>query len=163
MSVSTPRWSKLFSTLSFAFSAVNNNGLVRTSQGRRNYSNIRLRFAPSPTGSLHLGGLRTALFNHLLAKKLGGKWILRIEDTDQVSSPHFRDLTLPDHLQLKARFIPGAVESLINTLKWAKLEFDEGKQILFNLIQFKYLSTSHRTWTGRTSFSLFSISAATNL
>lgn len=46
---------------------------------------VRLRFAPSPTGSLHLGGLRTALFNHLLARKLGGKWILRIEDTDRVS------------------------------------------------------------------------------
>jgi hypothetical protein len=45
----------------------------------------RLRFAPSPTGYLHLGGLRTALFNHLLARKWKGKWILRIEDTDQVS------------------------------------------------------------------------------
>lgn len=45
---------------------------------------VRLRFAPSPTGSLHLGGLRTALFNHLLARKLGGKWLLRIEDTDRV-------------------------------------------------------------------------------
>jgi len=47
----------------------------------------RLRFAPSPTGYLHLGGLRTALFNHLLARKWKGKWILRIEDTDQVSLP----------------------------------------------------------------------------
>lgn len=47
-----------------------------------------LRFAPSPTGYLHLGGLRTALFNHLLARKLGGKWLLRIEDTDQVSRAH---------------------------------------------------------------------------
>lgn len=45
----------------------------------------RLRFAPSPTGFLHLGGLRTALFNHLLARKWKGKWILRIEDTDRVS------------------------------------------------------------------------------
>jgi hypothetical protein len=45
----------------------------------------RLRFAPSPTGYLHLGGLRTALFNHLLARKWKGKWILRIEDTDQVT------------------------------------------------------------------------------
>lgn len=45
---------------------------------------IKLRFAPSPTGYLHLGGLRTALFNHLLARKLGGTWVLRIEDTDQV-------------------------------------------------------------------------------
>jgi len=45
----------------------------------------KLRFAPSPTGFLHLGGLRTALYNHLLARKLGGKWVLRIEDTDQVN------------------------------------------------------------------------------
>jgi glutamyl/glutaminyl-tRNA synthetase len=45
---------------------------------------VRLRFAPSPTGFLHLGGLRTALFNHLLARSLGGKWLLRIEDTDRV-------------------------------------------------------------------------------
>ena len=43
-----------------------------------------LRFAPSPTGALHLGGLRMALYNHLYAKKTGGKWILRIEDTDSV-------------------------------------------------------------------------------
>lgn len=47
---------------------------------------VLLRFAPSPTGALHLGGLRTALYNHLFAKKHGGKWILRIEDTDAVGS-----------------------------------------------------------------------------
>ena len=46
---------------------------------------VRTRFAPSPTGLLHLGGLRTALFNYLYAKKMGGHFILRIEDTDQVS------------------------------------------------------------------------------
>lgn len=45
---------------------------------------VLLRFAPSPTGALHLGGLRTALYNYLYARKLGGKWILRIEDTDAV-------------------------------------------------------------------------------
>ncbi len=47
---------------------------------------VLLRFAPSPTGPLHLGGLRMALYNHLFAKKHGGRWILRIEDTDSVSS-----------------------------------------------------------------------------
>lgn len=50
----------------------------------------RLRFAPSPTGLLHLGGLRTALFNHLLARKWKGKWILRVEDTDRVSTTRLR-------------------------------------------------------------------------
>ena len=54
----------------------------------------RLRFAPSPTGHLHLGGLRTALFNHLLARKWGGKWLLRIEDTDQVGGCDCRRLRL---------------------------------------------------------------------
>jgi len=46
---------------------------------------VLLRFAPSPTGPLHLGGLRMALYNHLFARKHGGKWVLRIEDTDAVS------------------------------------------------------------------------------
>ncbi|TKY85998.1 hypothetical protein EX895_004823 [Sporisorium graminicola] len=68
----------------------------------------RLRFAPSPTGYLHLGGLRTALFNHLYARALGGKWILRIEDTDQT------------------RLVPGSVAALQETLEWAKLDYDEG-------------------------------------
>ncbi|SCV71445.1 BQ2448_3033 [Microbotryum intermedium] len=67
----------------------------------------KLRFAPSPTGYLHLGGLRTVLYNHLLAKTLGATWALRIEDTDQT------------------RFVQGAVESLIKTLQWAKLHYDE--------------------------------------
>ncbi|KAM0790655.1 hypothetical protein ACM66B_004515 [Microbotryomycetes sp. NB124-2] len=73
-----------------------------------NGSSPKLRFAPSPTGYLHLGGLRTALFNHLLARKMGGAWLLRIEDTDQT------------------RFVKGATESLVSTLKWAKLDYDEG-------------------------------------
>ena len=68
----------------------------------------RLRFAPSPTGFLHLGGLRTALFNHLYARALGGKWILRIEDTDQT------------------RLVPDSVYALQHTLEWAKLDYDEG-------------------------------------
>ncbi|MDO5725061.1 MAG: glutamate--tRNA ligase [Tissierellia bacterium] len=70
--------------------------------------NIRLRFAPSPTGFLHIGGLRTALYNHLFAKKMGGKFILRIEDTDQT------------------RFVDGAIENLISSLEWAGVTYDEG-------------------------------------
>jgi glutamyl-tRNA synthetase len=68
----------------------------------------RLRFAPSPTGFLHLGGLRTALFNYLLAKKWGGKLLLRIEDTDQ------------------SRLVPGAVDALRRTFEWSGIEYDEG-------------------------------------
>ena len=70
--------------------------------------NIRVRFAPSPTGYLHVGGLRTALYNYLFARKNNGKFILRIEDTD------------------RNRFVEGAVENLIEALKWCGLEFDEG-------------------------------------
>jgi len=69
---------------------------------------IRTRFAPSPTGFLHVGGLRTALYNYLFAKKHNGQFILRIEDTDQT------------------RIVPGAIENLIETLHWAGIEFDEG-------------------------------------
>ena len=69
---------------------------------------VRTRFAPSPTGFLHVGGLRTALYNYLLSKKEGGAFILRIEDTDQ------------------SRKVEGAVENLIDTLEWAGLHFDEG-------------------------------------
>ncbi|KZT57473.1 glutamyl-tRNA synthetase [Calocera cornea HHB12733] len=68
----------------------------------------RLRFAPSPTGSFHLGGLRTALFNHLLARKWGGKWLLRIEDTDQT------------------RLVEGSVDEIRSGLEWAGLNYDEG-------------------------------------
>ncbi|KAJ6607384.1 hypothetical protein B0H10DRAFT_2072102 [Mycena sp. CBHHK59/15] len=67
-----------------------------------------LRFAPSPTGALHLGGLRMALYNYLYAKKHGGKWILRIEDTDST------------------RFVPGAVDGIRHDLEWAGLEYDYG-------------------------------------
>ena len=69
---------------------------------------VRVRFAPSPTGYLHIGGLRTALYNYLFAKHFGGKFILRIEDTDQT------------------RKVEGAVENLIETLKWSGVEYDEG-------------------------------------
>jgi glutamyl-tRNA synthetase len=68
----------------------------------------RVRFAPSPTGYLHVGGLRTALYNFLFARKNNGKFILRIEDTD------------------RTRYVEGAVENLINTLKWCNVEYDEG-------------------------------------
>ena len=69
---------------------------------------IRVRFAPSPTGYLHVGGLRTALYNYLFAQLNGGKLILRIEDTDQ------------------ARRVDGAMENLIATLDWAGVHYDEG-------------------------------------
>ncbi len=71
-------------------------------------SNICTRFAPSPTGFLHVGGLRTALYNYLFARNHAGKMILRIEDTD------------------RARFVPGATESLIRTLRVMGIEYDEG-------------------------------------
>ena len=67
---------------------------------------MRVRFAPSPTGFLHLGGLRTALFNYLWARKNGGKIILRIEDTDS------------------SRTVKGAMDSIIDTLRWAKINYD---------------------------------------
>ncbi len=69
---------------------------------------VRTRFAPSPTGYLHVGGLRTALYCYLFARKNNGKFILRIEDTDQ------------------KRFVEGAVENLLKTLEWVGLTYDEG-------------------------------------
>ncbi|MCX7652127.1 MAG: glutamate--tRNA ligase [Bacteroidia bacterium] len=70
-----------------------------------------LRFAPSPTGPLHIGGVRTALYNYLLARRYGGRFILRIEDTDQT------------------RFVPGAEEYIIEALSWCGIVFDEGPHI----------------------------------
>lgn len=72
---------------------------------------IRLRLAPSPTGFLHIGNLRTALFGYLLAKSLGGQFILRIEDTDD------------------KREVAGAAESLVNILHWVGISFDEGPHL----------------------------------
>ena len=69
---------------------------------------VRVRFAPSPTGPLHIGGVRTALYNYLFAKKHGGDFILRIEDTDS------------------QRFVPGAEEYIIQSFEWLGLRFDEG-------------------------------------
>src|SRR5678815_3898507 len=71
---------------------------------------VRVRFAPSPTGGLHLGGVRTVLFNYLFAKKNGGEFILRIEDTDQ------------------SRYVPGAEQYIFDCLKWAGLEPDESPE-----------------------------------
>ena len=71
-------------------------------------SNIRVRFAPSPTGPLHIGGVRTALFNYLFAKKHQGTFILRIEDTDQT------------------RYVANAEQYIVNSLEWANIPFDEG-------------------------------------
>ncbi len=71
------------------------------------FNKVRVRFAPSPTGGLHLGGVRTVLYNYLFAKKHGGDFIVRIEDTDQ------------------ARFVEGAEEYIFNCLKWCGLEADE--------------------------------------
>ncbi len=65
---------------------------------------VRVRFAPSPTGPLHIGGVRTALFNYLFARKHGGKFILRIEDTDQ------------------ARYVPGAEGYIIDSLTWSNIQ-----------------------------------------
>ncbi|MEX1136405.1 MAG: glutamate--tRNA ligase [Balneolales bacterium] len=71
-------------------------------------SNVRVRFAPSPTGLLHIGGLRTALYNYLFARHHGGTFVLRIEDTDQ------------------KRYVEEAEKDIINSLNWAGMPFDEG-------------------------------------
>lgn len=72
---------------------------------------VRVRFAPSPTGPLHIGGVRTCLYNYLFAKKHNGKLLLRIEDTDQT------------------RFVPGAEEYIIEAFDWLGIEFDEGVHV----------------------------------
>ena len=70
--------------------------------------NIRVRFAPSPTGPLHIGGVRTALYNYLFARKHNGTFILRIEDTD------------------RSRYIKGAEEYIMESLEWCSIKIDEG-------------------------------------
>lgn len=72
---------------------------------------VRVRFAPSPTGHLHLGGARTALYNYLLARKTGGQFILRIEDTD------------------RKRFVPDSEQEIIDGLRWLGIQHDEGPDI----------------------------------
>ena len=71
-------------------------------------ANVRVRFAPSPTGYLHIGGLRTALFNYLFARKNGGAFILRIEDTD------------------RTRLVPDALDDIMRSMRWMGLDWDEG-------------------------------------
>ncbi|ACX83929.1 glutamyl-tRNA synthetase [Blattabacterium sp. (Periplaneta americana) str. BPLAN] len=75
---------------------------------QKKHNLVRVRFAPSPTGPLHLGGIRTALYNYLFAKKYGGSFILRIEDTD------------------RKRFVPNSESYIMETLKWCQIEPDEG-------------------------------------
>lgn len=72
---------------------------------------VRVRFAPSPTGPLHMGGVRTALFNYLFARKNGGKFLLRIEDTDQT------------------RYVPGAEDYIVEALNWCGITIDEGATV----------------------------------
>jgi glutamyl-tRNA synthetase len=72
---------------------------------------VRVRFAPSPTGALHIGGVRTALYSYLFAQKMGGKMLLRIEDTDQ------------------SRFVPGAEQYIIDALNWVGITIDEGQGV----------------------------------
>jgi len=79
--------------------------LYKTTMSERK---VRVRFAPSPTGALHIGGVRTALYNYLFARQHGGDLIFRIEDTDS------------------NRFVPGAEEYIIESFKWLGINFDEG-------------------------------------
>ena len=72
---------------------------------------VRVRFAPSPTGPLHMGGVRTALFNYLFARKHNGDFLLRIEDTDQT------------------RYVPGAEKYIAESLKWCGIQIDEGATV----------------------------------
>ena len=77
---------------------------------------VRVRFAPSPTGLMHLGSLRTALYDYLIAKKTNGSFILRIEDTDQ------------------NRLVEGSIENLIDSLKILGIECDEGQKSAANSV-----------------------------
>ena len=85
----------------------------------------RVRFAPSPTGPLHIGGVRTALYNYLFCKKLGGEMLLRIEDTDQT------------------RFVPGAEEYIIEAFEWLGIKFDEGVHVGGKHAPYKQIGRAH--------------------
>lgn len=86
---------------------------------------VRVRFAPSPTGPLHMGGVRTALYNYLFAKQNNGDFILRIEDTDQT------------------RFVPGAEDYIIESLKWSKIIPDEGQGVGGNFGPYRQSERKH--------------------
>ncbi len=86
---------------------------------------VRVRFAPSPTGPLHMGGVRTALYNYLFAKQHGGDFLLRIEDTDQT------------------RFVPGAEDYIIESLKWCNMPIDEGQSVGGNHGPYKQSERKH--------------------
>ena len=72
---------------------------------------VRVRFAPSPTGEPHIGNVRTALFNWLFAKSCGGKFVVRVEDTDQ------------------ERLVPGAMDAVLDCLEWLNIPWDEGPRV----------------------------------
>ena len=84
--------------------------LMKKEKGDDTMSEVRVRFAPSPTGYLHIGGARTALFNWLFARKMGGKLVLRIEDTDI------------------ERLKEDSVSQIITSLKWLGIDWDEGPE-----------------------------------
>lgn len=69
---------------------------------------VKVRFAPSPTGFVHIGSLRTALYNYLFAKRMGGEYLLRVEDTDQT------------------RLVEGAIENMLQAMRWAGVNHTEG-------------------------------------
>ncbi|THX47448.1 hypothetical protein D6D06_09616 [Aureobasidium pullulans] len=100
----------LFSSKSFSTTAIN-PAKGHSTRELLPSGPARTRFAPSPTGYLHLGSLRTALFNYLLAKRTGGQFLLRIEDTDQ------------------KRLVPDAEQRLCDDLRWAGIQWDEGPQV----------------------------------
>ena len=86
---------------------------------------VRVRFAPSPTGYVHIGGLRTALYNYLFAKKNDGTYLMRIEDTD------------------RTRYVEGALENLITAMEWSGVQHEEGPFIFGTGI--------YRVWSARGS------------
>ena len=79
---------------------------------------VRTRFPPSPTGKLHIGSLRAALYNWLFARKYGGKFLLRIEDTD------------------RTRLVEGATQNIIDNLEWAELDYDNEPMIQSQRLEF---------------------------